>query len=297
MDTVEQKHLCLRLCWCGNQKIRRRERGQSSRGMIHAQAFASHNRCSAHARLCLCSRPGEWSICGAMPASQRRCGSVWLRRRATARPSKLRNPGREVRRSMSRRPAAAHQQPSRRLRGWQNPGMSRAPDPDSLHAIGLHGVPHCARRRGPRTSFAVLRHVMARRTVRPESISALTAARCPAASTKATCGGHDAERMRATSPPSHPLHQTIHHALLAGPVELDRQLVAVDGGNFCRCRISGGRRGRHSFRSVRGGCMQGDQRNHMIPEVIGCRRIVPQFGQGTGKRKVAALFCLRFGIQ
>jgi hypothetical protein len=30
---------------------------------------------------------------------------------------------------------------------------------------------------------------------------------------------------------SHPLHETIHHALLAGAVELDRQLVAVDGGD------------------------------------------------------------------
>jgi hypothetical protein len=30
---------------------------------------------------------------------------------------------------------------------------------------------------------------------------------------------------------SHPLHKTIHHALLAGAVELDRQLVAVDGGD------------------------------------------------------------------
>ncbi len=30
---------------------------------------------------------------------------------------------------------------------------------------------------------------------------------------------------------SHPLHETIHHALLARPVELDRQLVAVDGGD------------------------------------------------------------------
>ena len=30
---------------------------------------------------------------------------------------------------------------------------------------------------------------------------------------------------------SHPLHKTIHHALLAGLVELNRQLVAVDGGD------------------------------------------------------------------
>ncbi len=33
------------------------------------------------------------------------------------------------------------------------------------------------------------------------------------------------------SSPSHPLHKTIHHPLLPGPVELDRQLVAVDGGD------------------------------------------------------------------
>jgi hypothetical protein len=31
--------------------------------------------------------------------------------------------------------------------------------------------------------------------------------------------------------PSHPLHKTIHHALFAGPVELDGQLVAIDGGD------------------------------------------------------------------
>ena len=30
---------------------------------------------------------------------------------------------------------------------------------------------------------------------------------------------------------SHPLHKTIHHALLAGLVEMDGQLVAVDGGD------------------------------------------------------------------
>ena len=30
---------------------------------------------------------------------------------------------------------------------------------------------------------------------------------------------------------SHPLHKTIHHALLARLVELDGQLVAVDGGD------------------------------------------------------------------
>jgi len=30
---------------------------------------------------------------------------------------------------------------------------------------------------------------------------------------------------------SHPLHETIHHALLAGFVEVDGQLVAVDGGD------------------------------------------------------------------
>jgi hypothetical protein len=30
---------------------------------------------------------------------------------------------------------------------------------------------------------------------------------------------------------SHPLHKTIHYALLAGLVELNRQLVAVDGGD------------------------------------------------------------------
>src|SRR6202451_3152652 len=30
---------------------------------------------------------------------------------------------------------------------------------------------------------------------------------------------------------SHPLHKTIHHPLLPGPIELDRQLVAVDGGD------------------------------------------------------------------
>jgi hypothetical protein len=29
--------------------------------------------------------------------------------------------------------------------------------------------------------------------------------------------------------PSRPLHETIHHPLLPGLVELDRQLVAVDG--------------------------------------------------------------------
>jgi hypothetical protein len=31
--------------------------------------------------------------------------------------------------------------------------------------------------------------------------------------------------------PSRPLHETIHHALLAGLVELNGQLVAVDGGD------------------------------------------------------------------
>src|ERR1700688_1760629 len=31
--------------------------------------------------------------------------------------------------------------------------------------------------------------------------------------------------------PSHPLHKRIHHALLAGLIELDRQLVAVDGSD------------------------------------------------------------------
>src|ERR1700730_11446872 len=31
--------------------------------------------------------------------------------------------------------------------------------------------------------------------------------------------------------PSHPLHVTIHHALLARLVELDDELVAVDGGD------------------------------------------------------------------
>lgn len=31
--------------------------------------------------------------------------------------------------------------------------------------------------------------------------------------------------------PSHPLHETIHHALLPRLVEVDGQLVAVDGGD------------------------------------------------------------------
>ena len=31
--------------------------------------------------------------------------------------------------------------------------------------------------------------------------------------------------------PSRPLHKTIHHALLAGLVEMDGELVAVDGGD------------------------------------------------------------------
>ena len=30
---------------------------------------------------------------------------------------------------------------------------------------------------------------------------------------------------------SHPLHKTIHHALFAGLVEMDGQLVAVHGGD------------------------------------------------------------------
>ena len=35
----------------------------------------------------------------------------------------------------------------------------------------------------------------------------------------------------STAKTSHPLHKTIHHALFAGAVERDRQLVAVDGGD------------------------------------------------------------------
>jgi hypothetical protein len=31
-------------------------------------------------------------------------------------------------------------------------------------------------------------------------------------------------------PAHNPLHETIHHPFLPRPVELDRQLVAVDGG-------------------------------------------------------------------
>jgi hypothetical protein len=31
--------------------------------------------------------------------------------------------------------------------------------------------------------------------------------------------------------PSHPLQKTIHNPLLPGPIELNRQLVAVDGGD------------------------------------------------------------------
>jgi len=30
---------------------------------------------------------------------------------------------------------------------------------------------------------------------------------------------------------SHPLHKTIHHPFLPGPIELDGQLVAVDRGD------------------------------------------------------------------
>src|SRR5271167_3088178 len=36
------------------------------------------------------------------------------------------------------------------------------------------------------------------------------------------------ELMSSKSSPSRPLHKTIHHALFAGAVELNRELVAVD---------------------------------------------------------------------
>jgi hypothetical protein len=42
---------------------------------------------------------------------------------------------------------------------------------------------------------------------------------------------HDLFRNRFVAITSHPLDKTIHHAFLAGAVELDRQLVAVDRGD------------------------------------------------------------------
>jgi len=35
--------------------------------------------------------------------------------------------------------------------------------------------------------------------------------------------------LRVKGPPSHPLHRTVRHPLFAGLVELDVELVAVDG--------------------------------------------------------------------
>ena len=40
---------------------------------------------------------------------------------------------------------------------------------------------------------------------------------------------HHNRRIRRSCP--RPLHETIHHALLTGAVELNRQLVAVDRGD------------------------------------------------------------------